>query len=122
MVVRWFQGKAVPMHTASVVIGTVCVYDPAMSCSTSLCGPSVDSHLLQVACDLRRFEVEGVRVTPGRLMRGRDRTIWLGDQCESREKWEESSPAGGAYLPGIALHPAGEAAIGIPHLAGSVIP
>ena len=121
MVVRSFQGKAVPMHTASTVTCTVCVLDPAIYCSTGLCGPSVDSHLLQVARDPRRFEVEGARVTPGRRTQGRDRTIWLGDPCEPREKWDEGSPAGGAYSPGIALHPAGEAAIGIPHLAGSVV-
>ena len=61
-----------------------------------------------VARDLRRFEVEGARATPGRLAQSRDQTIWLGDPCESREKWDEASPAGGAYPPGIALHPAGE--------------
>lgn len=60
--VRSFQGKAVPMHTASTVTGTVCVYDPAMCCPTGLCGPGVDSHLLRVARDLRRFEAEGVKV------------------------------------------------------------
>ena len=91
MVVRSFQGKVVPMHTASTVTGRVCVYDPAICCSTCLSGPSVDSHLLQVARDLRRFEVEGARATPGRLAQGRDRTIWLGDQSESRAKWDEAS-------------------------------
>ena len=60
--VRSFQGKAVPMHTASTVISTICVYDPAMCCPTGLCGPGVDPHLLQVARDLRRFEAEGVKV------------------------------------------------------------
>ena len=104
------------------ITSTVCVYDPAICCSSGLCGPSVDSHLLQVTWDPRRFEVEGVRVTPGILAHGRDRTIWLGDQCEPREKWDKASPAGGAYPPGIALHPAGEAAIGIPHPTGSMIP
>jgi hypothetical protein len=121
MVVRSFQEMAVPMNTASTITGTVCVYYPAICCSTGLCGPSVDSHLLQVARDLRRFEAEGVRVTPGRFAQGRDRTIWLGEHSESREKWDESFPAGGAYPPGIALHPAGEAAIGVPHSAGIVV-
>jgi Arsenical resistance operon protein ArsD len=62
MMVRSFQGKPVPLRTASTATGTVRVYDPAMCCSTGLCGPSVDSHLLQVARDLRRFEAEGVKV------------------------------------------------------------
>ncbi len=60
--VRSFQGKPVPMHTASTATGTVRVYDPAMCCSSGLCGPRVDTQLLQVARDLRRFEAEGVRV------------------------------------------------------------
>ena len=60
--VRSFQGKPVPMRTASTATGTVRVYDPAMCCSTGLCGPGVDSQLLQVARDLRRLEAEGVKV------------------------------------------------------------
>ena len=59
---RSFQGKPVPMHTASTATSTVRVYDPAMCCSTGLCGPRVDAQLLQVARDLRRLEAEGVRV------------------------------------------------------------
>ncbi len=49
-----------PMYTAQTA--TISVYDPAMCCSTGLCGPSVDPQLLQVARDLRRFEAEGITV------------------------------------------------------------
>jgi hypothetical protein len=49
-----------PMYTTQ--IATISVYDPAMCCSTGLCGPSVDPQLLQVARDLRRFEAEGIKV------------------------------------------------------------
>lgn len=49
-----------PMYTAKTA--TISAYDPAMCCSTGLCGPSVDPQLLQVARDLRRFEAEGITV------------------------------------------------------------
>ena len=49
-----------PMYTARTA--TISVYDPAMCCSTGLCGPGVDQQLLQVARDLRRFEAEGITV------------------------------------------------------------
>ncbi len=49
-----------PMYSAKTA--TISVYDPAMCCSTGLCGASVDQQLLQVARDLRRFEAEGITV------------------------------------------------------------
>jgi len=48
------------MYTARTA--TISVYDPAMCCSTGLCGASVDPQLLQIARDLRRFEAEGITV------------------------------------------------------------
>ena len=42
--------------------GSVAVYDPAMCCSTGLCGPGVDPALLTIARDLRWLEKQGVRV------------------------------------------------------------
>ncbi len=42
--------------------GMIQVYDPAMCCSTGLCGPGVDPALLQVARDLRALEAQGVTV------------------------------------------------------------
>lgn len=60
--VRSFQGKPVPLHTPSIEGLTITVYDPAMCCSTGLCGPSVNQQLLQVARDLRRLEADGVKV------------------------------------------------------------
>ena len=49
-----------PMYTTRTA--TISVYDPAMCCSTGLCGPGVDQQLLQVARTLRRFEAEGITV------------------------------------------------------------
>jgi hypothetical protein len=43
--------------------GTIEVYDPAMCCSTGVCGPGVDPALLQIARDLRWFQGRGVAVT-----------------------------------------------------------
>ncbi|GCE25116.1 arsenic resistance operon repressor [Dictyobacter alpinus] len=41
---------------------TIRVYDPAMCCSTGVCGPSVEPHLLQFSQDLQWVESQGVRV------------------------------------------------------------
>jgi hypothetical protein len=41
---------------------TLRVYDPAMCCSTGVCGPSVDTQLVQFASDLQWLEAQGVRV------------------------------------------------------------
>lgn len=41
---------------------TMKVYDPAMCCSTGLCGPSVDPELASFAADLDWLQAEGVRV------------------------------------------------------------
>jgi arsenite methyltransferase len=38
------------------------VYDPAMCCSTGVCGPEVDSGLVRFAADLKWFQEQGVQV------------------------------------------------------------
>ena len=38
------------------------VYDPAMCCSTGVCGPSVDSQLVRFAADLDWLAGQGVKV------------------------------------------------------------
>lgn len=43
----------------AVVIG---VYDPAMCCSTGVCGPSTDPELTRISQDLRWAESQGARV------------------------------------------------------------
>jgi len=48
---------------ATVLSGTVEVFDPAMCCPTGVCGPGVDPALLQIARDLRWLTAKGVRVT-----------------------------------------------------------
>lgn len=40
----------------------VSVYDPAMCCSTGVCGPGVDPKLMEVNCDLQWLESQGVGV------------------------------------------------------------
>lgn len=59
---RSFEGKPLAMSATPVPAPTLSVYDPAMCCSTGVCGPGVDPHLLQVARDLHLFESEGVKV------------------------------------------------------------
>jgi len=49
-------------HASASLTGTVAVFDPAMCCSTGVCGPGVDPALLTIARDLRWFEKQGVTV------------------------------------------------------------
>lgn len=41
---------------------TVHVFDPAMCCSTGVCGPSVDAQLVRFAADLDWLKTQGVAV------------------------------------------------------------
>ncbi|HWP96257.1 MAG TPA: arsenite efflux transporter metallochaperone ArsD [Syntrophomonadaceae bacterium] len=41
---------------------SITVYDPAMCCSTGVCGPAPDSELAQLAGDLERLAKQGVEV------------------------------------------------------------
>ncbi|MCO5296746.1 MAG: arsenite efflux transporter metallochaperone ArsD [Fimbriimonadaceae bacterium] len=45
------------------------VFDPAMCCSTGVCGPSVDSKLVKLAADLAFLKSQGVRVERFNLAR-----------------------------------------------------
>ncbi|HEY5162388.1 MAG TPA: arsenite efflux transporter metallochaperone ArsD [Terriglobales bacterium] len=54
-------GDAIP-GVASPLSGTIAIYDPAMCCSTGVCGPAVDPSLLAIARDLRWLEKRGVTV------------------------------------------------------------
>jgi hypothetical protein len=38
------------------------IYDPAMCCSTGICGPSVDKNLLRVSTTINRLEKKGIKV------------------------------------------------------------
>jgi hypothetical protein len=42
---------------------TITVYDPAMCCSTGVCGPEVDPKLAQFAADLKWLQERGATVT-----------------------------------------------------------
>jgi len=46
----------------TVTMKTIDVYDPAMCCSTGVCGPSVDPLLARFAADLQWLEGEGFTV------------------------------------------------------------
>lgn len=40
----------------------IVIYDPAMCCSTGVCGPSPDPNLIRVAADLDRLAKSGIEV------------------------------------------------------------
>ena len=41
---------------------TLTVYDPAMCCSTGVCGPRVDQHIVDFAADLDWLKAQGTQV------------------------------------------------------------
>jgi hypothetical protein len=49
-------------RSTKLLAGTIAVYEPAMCCSTGLCGPGVDPALMAIARDLRWLEKQGVGV------------------------------------------------------------
>lgn len=51
-----------PESGGGPLAGAVQVFDPAMCCSTGICGPGVDPALLQLARDLRWLSAQGVTV------------------------------------------------------------
>lgn len=42
---------------------TIAIYDPALCCSTGVCGPEVDPKLVQFAADVKWLQENGVTVT-----------------------------------------------------------
>jgi hypothetical protein len=42
---------------------TISIYDPALCCSTGVCGPEVDPKLVQFAADVKWLQENGVTVT-----------------------------------------------------------
>ena len=55
--------EGIEVASAGALRGEVRVFDPAMCCSTGICGPGVDPALLVIARDLRWLEAQGVTVT-----------------------------------------------------------
>ncbi|KIL52793.1 arsenite efflux transporter metallochaperone ArsD [Jeotgalibacillus campisalis] len=43
-------------------MSSITIFDPAMCCSTGVCGPSVDPELTRIASALHKLEAEGVEV------------------------------------------------------------
>lgn len=55
------------------------IYDPAMCCSTGVCGPSVDPKLVQAAADLDNLKKQGVTVNRYNL--SQDLDAFAGNQA-----------------------------------------
>ena len=57
-------GKKSPLTVAaqSEEAAAISVYDPAMCCSTGVCGPSTDPELTRIAQDLKWAESQGAKV------------------------------------------------------------
>lgn len=53
---------AAPRSSAAPDPADVLVFDPAMCCSTGVCGPSIDPTLLRVSADLGWLSKQGVSV------------------------------------------------------------
>ena len=51
------------------------VFDPAMCCSTGICGPSVDSSLIQFAADLEWLKQQNVQVERYNLAQQPDKFV-----------------------------------------------
>lgn len=51
-----------PINPKSMKTNKLEIYDPAMCCSTGVCGPSVDPKLVQFAADVKWLESQGVTV------------------------------------------------------------
>ena len=71
-------------------VKTVEVFDPAMCCSTGVCGPSVDPELAQFAGDIEWLEHQGVTVQrynlaqqPGEFAERKEVATALGDKGEA---------------------------------------
>ena len=50
-------------------MSTIRVFDPAMCCSTGICGPAIDPQLARFAADLRWLKSQGVSVERFNLSR-----------------------------------------------------
>ncbi len=72
------------------------IYDPAMCCSTGVCGPDVDPALVSFAADLKWLETRGVAVLRYNL--GQDAGVFAGNPSVVKEL-----AAGLDRLPIIAL-------------------
>ena len=72
------------------------IYDPAMCCSTGVCGPEVDPALVAFAADLKWLEGQGVAVLRYNL--GQDASVFAANPAVIKEL-----EAGLERLPIIAL-------------------
>ena len=55
-------GATLPITERETMSVTVRVFDPALCCSTGVCGPSIDSDLARFAADLDWLKQQGVVV------------------------------------------------------------
>jgi hypothetical protein len=54
--------SSLPAGASRPVASTIRVFDPALCCSTGVCGPDVDAELIRFAADLDWLKGEGVAV------------------------------------------------------------
>jgi len=72
---------------------SVKVFDPAMCCSTGVCGPSVDPDLVRFAADLDRLVSEGVSVERFNLAQQPDAFVAHTEVTQAlRERGDEALP------------------------------
>jgi hypothetical protein len=80
-----------PDLKGTTVMTTVRVFDPAMCCSTGVCGPSVEPHLARFAADLGWLQSQGVAVE--RFNLAQQPAAFAGDRAV-REALEAHGEAG----------------------------
>ena len=69
------------------------VFDPAMCCSTGVCGPSVDPDLVRFAADLDRLASEGVSVERFNLAQQPEAFVAHAEVTQAlRERGDEALP------------------------------
>jgi hypothetical protein len=60
--VQHLTARKLPAHAGWEALMKLEVYDPAMCCSTGVCGPEVDPQLVSFAADAHWLEAAGVTV------------------------------------------------------------
>ncbi|MHB1126485.1 MAG: arsenite efflux transporter metallochaperone ArsD [Bacillota bacterium] len=68
---------------------SISIYDPAMCCSTGVCGPSPDKELIRVAAELKRLAETGIDVKRFNLSQ---QPVAFVQQAEVRKLLQEQGP------------------------------
>ena len=74
-ILEWLKDQRQPSSDfMNLTTQTLQVFDPAMCCSTGVCGPEVDTKLVQFAADLDWLKSQGVIVQRHNLSQTRQRS------------------------------------------------